>query len=1192
MNPESNSKSIHLSTSKLDNIDKDNSYNDEHPSLSCIDNNKQNNSIKGTSNNFNHNNNNTPTKCIISSQRFKGTRRDITSPLNRNSLNDKITNYSLNSKLNRRALSQSPPRYNTNNNKNNFNNVKESHTRSRSQYDSYRVSNNKANSANANPTNDLNDNNELRNIRSSSMDSDLNFSRYSYTETIMDTLSVTDNYYSEFSTDYDDSMYGYDSDLYSYTSSINIKNPIPNKAYSDYDSSYRYASSDMKRSLLQSSNQTSLNLETKKPNNTNKVNRGRDIPNQQRYSRSLSENNKNKNKNNNINQTNNNNNNNNRKNDSNKSIKQSERSGSITSNTSNYTSTTNPNQNKKTINNKKQNTNIKKQLKPQNINSTDTNNTNSRRRSPSHSYKIPINLSKSIHKFYSDNIEPKIKISSDFQNVVSEIVNKLQLTLNASYGENVLRVRVFGSSKTGLGLSASDIDISLETDVKYRDPPFCSSPKNLFCANEPESINDYNKLTDMSRLANVLTDAGYLEVEPISTAKYPICKCRDDIHGISCDITFNNCLASYNTELLRLYTLLDPRVGPLILLVKYWAKVNNLNDTRGVPSTLSSYGWSLLVISFLQCKGILCNLQDPLLCSAVSDLAHYDYIRKLEKEGGYYYPIMNPAGSYMATSSHLSNNGLNFDVESDSSSDSDSNESDGELTEISSSEESSYINDKKKGETLKTENIQNEYVIKHENFISNATVIDDIKISNNNESPVNNIEEINNNNHTSNQAENKDNNFESTKIENVNNNQEEQLNDQPLESFLDLLAKERTNYTFNPTTTCIPNTDNIFGPHVAPFNEFERTKFVVCETQLYCTKQNIRRLTGSFAERVFKKGYKKSEISDINVMFIGDRGLQLLHKYKCLPLDVNESKLKDGGFYFGTLPVHKTIDLRINTKPTDESIADSLDTNAYVMEAVWEILNSEKYVSNDSLDNRNAASAAENESNIAKLEIASTNTSTNITNNTDTDTDIDINTDTNNTDTKNIDINNNSESIKDGNVIPIYSKLTASVYGSGNYYFSSRFKEISIWERNPMNGANILFRGGETVPDLFFQFLQFLFMMTSEKVPYNSYNSAHRGEIPPVLSSIRLGKTGRYSTVNLKKEITGGKTSFAIEDPFLLDRNVAYQCKTFRKGQISGSYIIKLTAKRCHSLFKSCSSDENLLDGLFPQSVDSFSSEN
>ncbi|KAH8802758.1 caffeine-induced death protein-like protein [Xylogone sp. PMI_703] len=80
--------------------------------------------------------------------------------------------------------------------------------------------------------------------------------------------------------------------------------------------------------------------------------------------------------------------------------------------------------------------------------------------------------------------------------------------------------------------------------------------------------------------------------------------------GIQCDINFSAHLALHNTQLLRCYSLSDPRVRALVLFVKAWAQARGINTPyRG---TLSSYGYVLMVLHYLVniCQPFVCpNLQ-------------------------------------------------------------------------------------------------------------------------------------------------------------------------------------------------------------------------------------------------------------------------------------------------------------------------------------------------------------------------------------------------------------------------------------------------------------------------------------------------------------------------------------------------------------------------------------------------------
>ncbi|PSN71848.1 PAP/OAS1 substrate-binding domain-containing protein, partial [Corynespora cassiicola Philippines] len=76
--------------------------------------------------------------------------------------------------------------------------------------------------------------------------------------------------------------------------------------------------------------------------------------------------------------------------------------------------------------------------------------------------------------------------------------------------------------------------------------------------------------------------------------------------GIQCDINFENPLGIQNTHLLRCYSLTDPRVRPMVLFVKSWAKRRKINSSYS--GTLSSYGWVLMVLHYLV------NVAHPPVC--------------------------------------------------------------------------------------------------------------------------------------------------------------------------------------------------------------------------------------------------------------------------------------------------------------------------------------------------------------------------------------------------------------------------------------------------------------------------------------------------------------------------------------------------------------------------------------------------
>ena len=84
----------------------------------------------------------------------------------------------------------------------------------------------------------------------------------------------------------------------------------------------------------------------------------------------------------------------------------------------------------------------------------------------------------------------------------------------------------------------------------------------------------------------------------------------------SFDICFLNDIAVANSGLLREYSLVDPRVRGLMMTVKQWAKEHKFNSAK--DNYISSYAWVNLVIFYVQCLGLVPNLQNEELMAAVN----------------------------------------------------------------------------------------------------------------------------------------------------------------------------------------------------------------------------------------------------------------------------------------------------------------------------------------------------------------------------------------------------------------------------------------------------------------------------------------------------------------------------------------------------------------------------------------------
>jgi hypothetical protein len=102
-------------------------------------------------------------------------------------------------------------------------------------------------------------------------------------------------------------------------------------------------------------------------------------------------------------------------------------------------------------------------------------------------------------------------------------------------------------------------------------------------------------------------------------------------HFNSFDICFLNDIAVANSNLLRDYSLVDPRVRSLMITVKQWAKEQKINSAK--EKCISSYSWMNLVVFYLQCIGFLPNLQSPALMEAAGLVP--------DRDGNYWHFINN-----------------------------------------------------------------------------------------------------------------------------------------------------------------------------------------------------------------------------------------------------------------------------------------------------------------------------------------------------------------------------------------------------------------------------------------------------------------------------------------------------------------------------------------------------------------------
>ncbi|XP_068445814.1 terminal uridylyltransferase 4 [Clinocottus analis] len=136
-------------------------------------------------------------------------------------------------------------------------------------------------------------------------------------------------------------------------------------------------------------------------------------------------------------------------------------------------------------------------------------------------------------------------------------------------------LRLYGSCLTRFAFKTSDINI----DVTH--PASMTQPEVLI-----QVLEILRKSPEFS------------EVESDFHAKVPAVFCRDAINGLVCKVSAGNDVAYLTTNHLAALSKLEPRLIPLVMAFRYWARLCHVDCQAegGIPS----YSLALMVIFFLQ----------------------------------------------------------------------------------------------------------------------------------------------------------------------------------------------------------------------------------------------------------------------------------------------------------------------------------------------------------------------------------------------------------------------------------------------------------------------------------------------------------------------------------------------------------------------------------------------------------------
>ncbi|XP_008280014.1 terminal uridylyltransferase 4 isoform X2 [Stegastes partitus] len=136
-------------------------------------------------------------------------------------------------------------------------------------------------------------------------------------------------------------------------------------------------------------------------------------------------------------------------------------------------------------------------------------------------------------------------------------------------------LRLYGSCLTHFAFKTSDINI----DVTY-----------------PSSMTQPEVLIQVLEILK--NNSEFSEVESDFHAKVPAVFCRDVRSGLMCKVSAGNDVACLTTNHLAALAKLEPRLVPLVLAFRYWARLCHIDCQAegGIPS----YSFALMVIFFLQ----------------------------------------------------------------------------------------------------------------------------------------------------------------------------------------------------------------------------------------------------------------------------------------------------------------------------------------------------------------------------------------------------------------------------------------------------------------------------------------------------------------------------------------------------------------------------------------------------------------
>ncbi|KAF4552202.1 Terminal uridylyltransferase cid1-like protein [Elsinoe fawcettii] len=153
-----------------------------------------------------------------------------------------------------------------------------------------------------------------------------------------------------------------------------------------------------------------------------------------------------------------------------------------------------------------------------------------------------------------------------------------------------------GASSQAIRTLVSSDDATIDSPSVSQVTRVADPEKDILLPQTPTTSTGSTAATDVTAETDKITTPKKREPWLREKKKGPLDFPKDGV-GIQCDINFFNPLGIHNTHMLYCYSLCDPRVRPMILFVKAWARKRKINNPYS--GTLSSYGYVLMVLHYL-----------------------------------------------------------------------------------------------------------------------------------------------------------------------------------------------------------------------------------------------------------------------------------------------------------------------------------------------------------------------------------------------------------------------------------------------------------------------------------------------------------------------------------------------------------------------------------------------------------------